>query len=88
MRVLVVDDHPGMLVSLRRALEACGIGNPHAARNAAEAVDRLGNLRYDIVLADFDLGTGPDGQQLLEHCRQSGGHARGCWVVDALLGKQ
>ena len=69
MRVLVVDDHPGMLVSLRRALEACGIGSPHAARNAAEAVDRLRNLRYDIVLADFDLGPGPDGQQLLEYCR-------------------
>ena len=69
MRVLVVDDHPGMLVSLRRALEACGIVNLHGARNAAEAVDRLRNLRYDIVLADFDLGPGPDGQQLLEHCR-------------------
>ena len=69
MRVLVVDDHPGMLVSLRRALEACGIGNLHAARNATEAVDRLRNLRYDIVLADFDLGPGPDGQQLLEYCR-------------------
>ena len=23
----------------------------------------------------------------LEHCRQPGGHARGCWVVDLLLGK-
>ena len=71
MRVLVVDDHPGMLTSLRRALEACGIGNPHAAHNANEAVERLRNLRYDIVLADFDLGPGPDGQQLLEHCRAS-----------------
>src|SRR5262245_17308696 len=69
MRVLVVDDHPGMLVSLRRALEACGIVNLHGARNAGEAVERLSNLRYDIVLADFDLGPGPDGQQLLEHCR-------------------
>jgi CheY-like chemotaxis protein len=68
-RVLVVDDHPGMLKSLRRALEACGIGSPHAVRNAHEAVQRLRNMRYDIVLADFDLGPGPDGQQLLEHCR-------------------
>jgi DNA-binding response OmpR family regulator len=68
-RTLVVDDHPGMLTSLRRALEACGISNPHAVRNAREAVQRLRNMRYDIVLADFDLGTGPDGQQLLEHCR-------------------
>jgi len=68
-RVLVVDDHPGMLASMRRALEACGIGNANTVRNAHEAVQRLRNMRYDIVLADFDLGPGPDGQQLLEHCR-------------------
>ncbi len=68
-RVLVVDDHPGMLNSLRRALELCGISGCHAVRNAHEAVARLRNMRYDIVLADFDLGPGPDGQQLLEHCR-------------------
>ena len=69
-RTLVVDDHPGMLSSLTRALEACGIRAPHAVRNAHEAVARLRNMRYDIVLADFDLGPGPDGQQLLEHCRR------------------
>ena len=68
-RVLVVGDHPGMLASLRRALEVCGIRNPIAVRNAHEAVQRLRNMRFDIVLADFDLGQGPDGQQLLEHCR-------------------
>lgn len=68
-RVLVVDDHPGMLASLRRALEACGIGNPHPVRSAHEAVQRLRNMRYDAVLTDFDLGPGPDGQQLLELCR-------------------
>jgi len=68
-RVLVVDDHPGMLNSLRRALEMCGISGAHAVRSAQEAVARLRNMRYDIVLADFDLGLGPDGQQLLEYCR-------------------
>ena len=68
-RVLVVDDHPGMRNSLRRALEVCGIKGAHAVTNAHQAVARLRNMRYDIVLADFDLGPGPDGQQLLEYCR-------------------
>lgn len=68
-RVLVVDDHPGMLNTLRRALEMCGISGAHTVRSAHEAVARLRNMRYDIVLADFDLGPGPDGQQLLDHCR-------------------
>ena len=68
-RVLVVDDHPGMLNTMRRALEMCGISGAHMVRSAQEAVARLRNMRYDIVLADYDLGPGPDGQQLLEHCR-------------------
>jgi DNA-binding response OmpR family regulator len=68
-RTLVVDDQAGTLASLTRALEACGIRSPHTVRSAREAVARLRNMRYDIVLADFDLGTGPDGQQLLEYCR-------------------
>ncbi len=68
-RTLVVDDHPGTLASLSRTLEACGIRSPHAVRSARDAVARLRNMRYDIVLADFDLGAGPDGQQLLEYCR-------------------
>lgn len=68
-RVLVVDDRPGMLSSLRHALTACGISSAHTVRTAHDAVQRLRNMRYDIVLADFDLGVGPDGQQLLEHCR-------------------
>lgn len=68
-RVLVVDDHPGMLNTMRRALEMCGISGAHMVRSAHEAVARLRNMRYDIVLADYDLGPGPDGQQLLEHCR-------------------
>jgi DNA-binding response OmpR family regulator/lipopolysaccharide biosynthesis regulator YciM len=68
-RVLVVDDHPGMLNTMRRALEMCGISGAHMVRSAPDAVARLRNMRYDIVLADYDLGPGPDGQQLLEHCR-------------------
>lgn len=71
-RTLVVDGHPGTLASLTRALEGCGIRSPHAVRSAREAATRLRNMRYDVVLADFDLGPGPDGQQLLEHCRNEG----------------
>jgi hypothetical protein len=25
---------------------------------------------------------------MLAHCRESGGHVRGCWVVDLVLGKE
>jgi hypothetical protein len=39
------------------------------------------------VLADALEDAGCTTYYLLEHCRQRGFHARGCWVVDLLLGK-
>ena len=35
-RVLVVDDHPGMLSTIRQALEMCGISGAHTVRSAQE----------------------------------------------------
>ena len=40
------------------------------------------------ILADALQDSGCDNPQILEHCRGPGPHTRGCWVVDALLGKQ
>jgi hypothetical protein len=39
------------------------------------------------ILHDALLDAGCDDEELLAHCRTSDGHVRGCWVVDALLGK-
>ena len=38
-------------------------------------------------LADALEGAGCHVPDILGHCRQAGPHARGCWVVDAILGK-
>ncbi len=40
------------------------------------------------VLADALLEAGCDDEELLEHCRSEGPHARGCWAVDLLIGKE
>jgi hypothetical protein len=40
------------------------------------------------ILADALEEAGCDNAALLEHCRTPGEHARGCWVLDLLLGKQ
>jgi hypothetical protein len=40
------------------------------------------------VLADALEEAGCDNADLLTHCRQPGGHVRGCWVVDLHLGKE
>ena len=40
------------------------------------------------ILADALQDAGCDHADILAHCRGPGPHARGCWVVDLLLGKQ
>jgi hypothetical protein len=39
------------------------------------------------VLADALEEAGCTGADLLAHCRSGGGHLRGCWAVDLVLGK-
>ncbi len=39
------------------------------------------------ILADALEDAGCTDPQILDHCRQPGEHVRGCWVIDALLGK-
>jgi hypothetical protein len=53
---------------------ACGIYDDRA-------FDRL------PILADALQDAGCDSDSVLSHCRDAGPHARGCWVVDLLLGK-
>ena len=40
------------------------------------------------ILADALEDAGCDNADILSHCRGPGPHARGCWVVDLLLGKK
>jgi hypothetical protein len=40
------------------------------------------------VLADALEEAGCTNQDILNHCRQSGVHVRGCWVVDLLVGRK
>ncbi|MGL6096772.1 MAG: hypothetical protein ACRC7O_13370 [Fimbriiglobus sp.] len=48
---------------------------------AERAFDRL------PVPADALEEAGCDSPDVLSHCRSPGPHARGCWVVDGVLGK-
>jgi hypothetical protein len=40
------------------------------------------------ILADALQDAGCDNDGILSHCRDSGPHIRGCWVLDLILGKE
>jgi hypothetical protein len=40
------------------------------------------------VFADALQDAGCDSADILDHCRGSGQHVRGCWVVDLILGRK
>lgn len=69
LRALVVDDYPGMRNALRLTLSNFGLTKIQMATAASDAISRIKNNTYDLILSDFNLGDGRDGQQLLEELR-------------------
>lgn len=68
-RVLTIDRHPAARDSLRLMLSALGITSVSGAGTAAEALRQVAAGTFDIILSDYTLDDGRDGQQLLEELR-------------------
>ena len=68
-KVLVIDDQQQVRHIIRESLYRLGIRQVLLAANAAEALKALRADKVDLVLSDYNLGEGPDGQQLLEAAR-------------------
>ena len=66
---LVVDDFGDMRSTLRSMLSLFGVTNIDNAKNGADAIQQMEHKRYDVVLCDYNLGVGKDGQQVLEEAR-------------------
>jgi DNA-binding NarL/FixJ family response regulator/Tfp pilus assembly protein PilF len=72
LSVLVIDPNPGMRGSLQNMLNQADITKIEFAVNAGTAIKQLAKRAYDIILCEYDLGggtDGQDGQQLLEDLR-------------------
>lgn len=72
LSALVIDDFQNMRATLRQMLITIGLNEVDTAARADEALENLRAQRYDIVLCDYNLGEGMDGQQLLEAAREEG----------------
>lgn len=69
-KILTVDDFQGMRSMMRSMLTAYGADNITEACNGEEAVNYLAGEQFDIVLCDYNLGEGKDGQQVLEEAKE------------------
>ncbi|MBS0552690.1 MAG: response regulator, partial [Proteobacteria bacterium] len=68
--VLVVESQPTMRAQLRTMLASIGLDAAQFASSANVAMRRLRERRYELILCEYHLGDGQDGQHLLEDLRQ------------------
>ncbi len=71
-KFLIVDDFSDMRVMLKHMLQLFGATAIDTAANGKDAINLMGRNAYDIVLCDYNLGDGKDGQQVLEEARHKG----------------
>lgn len=68
---MIVEPHSGMRMSVHNMLNQCGITKIDHAVSSGTAIRPLRSKSYDLILCEYDLGDGQDGQQLLEDLRHN-----------------
>ena len=69
LSALIIEPHAGMRASIHNMLNQCGVTRIDHAGSSNNAVKHLGLKSFDMVLCEYDLEGGQDGQQLLEDLR-------------------
>jgi len=74
LSVLIIDPNPAMRGNLHNMLNQASITRIEYAVSSGTAIRQLTNKRFDVILCEYDLGSGnddngQDGQQLLEDLR-------------------
>ena len=71
LRFLVVDDFENFRLSIRQMIRAFGVESIEVASNGEDAVSRCEFEEFDVILCDYNLGPGKNGQQILEELRHN-----------------
>ncbi|WP_317204081.1 response regulator [Janthinobacterium sp.] len=86
LSVLIVDPNPSMRGNLHNMLNQSSITKIDYAVSSGTAIRQLGKKPFDIILCEYDLGSGTDGQdgqQLLEDLRHH--KLIGLWTIFIML---
>lgn len=69
LHILIIEDSSFFRSAVTSMLNSIGVHEVDVAQNANQAIDACRARHYDVLLCDFDLGKGKNGQQLLEALR-------------------
>ncbi len=69
LSALIIEPHAGMRASIHNMLNLCGLTKIDHAGSSNNAIKHLGLKSFDLILCEYDLDGGQDGQQLLEDLR-------------------
>jgi hypothetical protein len=69
------------------AFDAASLASRDAVRRLASLIYEERLFEHMPLLGDALAAAGCADEEVLSHCRSDAEHARGCWVVDAILGK-
>ncbi|MGH1485446.1 MAG: response regulator [Cellvibrionaceae bacterium] len=71
LNVLVVDDFNSFRITLNKIMYELGFKNVDSVGTGEEALSLCEKNHYDLILCDYNLGQGKNGQQFLEDLRVS-----------------
>lgn len=66
---LIIDDFGDMRSMIKSMLQGIGVTRLDTAANGKDAIGAMEAKRYDVILCDYNLGPGKNGQQVLEEAR-------------------
>lgn len=69
LRMLIADDFSNFRATVNAMLGKLGVYQVDAASNGGDVIDKCEHKTYDVILCDYDLGPGKNGQQVLEELR-------------------
>lgn len=69
LRALVVDDMQTMRQNIRTQLGQLGIEQVDQSATPNDAIKRIRNTNYDVIICDYNLNKETNGQQVLEYLR-------------------
>jgi DNA-binding response OmpR family regulator len=72
LHYLIIEDFEQMRISFKGMLSAMGATEIDTCANGEDGLKALSHKDYDVVICDYNLGVGKDGQQVLEEARHLG----------------